>query len=130
MHFFQLRSVDLPDSFENAIMTTEVKKQDIEKAEAEKNTTKIELETKLLSADYDKNVILNLANGKAESIKLNYAASAYQYTKVQGQICASYKVLKTNTSMTNEGFLQYVKAKVQTNFKGKDHLLSLSKIDA
>lgn len=90
----------------------------------------MELTTKLMAADYDKNVTLNLANGTAESIKMSYSASAYAYTKVQGQICASYKVLKTNTSMTNDGFLQYVKAKVQTSFQGNDHLLGLSKIDA
>lgn len=54
VHFFQLRSVDLPDAFEKAIMTTEVKKQDIQKAYAEKNTNIVELETKLQAADYDK----------------------------------------------------------------------------
>ena len=34
--FFQLRSVELPTAFEVAIQDTEVKKQDIQKATAEK----------------------------------------------------------------------------------------------
>jgi hypothetical protein len=35
VEFFQLRSVDLPDSFEDAIQLSEVKKQEIKKADAE-----------------------------------------------------------------------------------------------
>lgn len=54
--FFQLRSVDLPDKFENAIQLTEVKKQDIQKAQAEKNKVEVELETRKLAALYQMNV--------------------------------------------------------------------------
>jgi hypothetical protein len=56
--FFQLRSVDLPDKFEDAIQLSEVKKQDILKAYAEKNRTVIELDTQKISADYQKNVTI------------------------------------------------------------------------
>ncbi len=129
VHFFQLRSVDLPDLFEKAIMTTEVKKQDIQKALAEKNTTIVELETKLLASDYDKNVTLLLANGKAKGIVLKATANAYAYTTVQKQVSTSYKALKTDTAMTTAALLQYVKGMVTTKYKGKYSLLSLSKID-
>ena len=74
--FFQLRSgietcfrayfthlllccvVDLPDPFENAIQLSEVKKQDIIKASAEKNRTVIELETLMLKAEYEKKITI------------------------------------------------------------------------
>jgi hypothetical protein len=48
--------VDLPDKFENAIQLSEVKKQEIQKAYAEKNKTIVELETLRLSAEYQRNV--------------------------------------------------------------------------
>lgn len=46
----------MPDKFENAIQLSEVKKQEIQKAYAEKNKTVVELETLRLSAEYQKNV--------------------------------------------------------------------------
>ena len=61
VEFFQLRSVDLPDDFEEAISLTEVHKQDIHKAQAEENKTVIELETKRMMAEFQKNVTINLA---------------------------------------------------------------------
>jgi hypothetical protein len=74
--FFQLRSgshlhliyfpmnsffeylVDLPDKFEEAIQQTEVKKQEIQRAYAEKNKTSVELETITLTAAYQRNITL------------------------------------------------------------------------
>lgn len=50
--------VDLPDAFEDAIQLSEVKKQDILKAYAEKNRTVIELETTQMQAEYQKNVTI------------------------------------------------------------------------
>jgi hypothetical protein len=54
----QLRSVDLPDPFENAIQESEVKKQDIKKAEAELNKVKIEVDTKIKAAEFQKRVTI------------------------------------------------------------------------
>ncbi len=58
IEFFQLRSVDLPDKFEGAIELSEVKKQDIRKAQAEKEKMVVELETTKLKAEYQKNVTI------------------------------------------------------------------------
>ena len=44
VEFFQLRDVHLPSEFEDAIQLTEVKKQDIQKAYAEMNQTRVQLE--------------------------------------------------------------------------------------
>jgi hypothetical protein len=57
--FFQLRSVDLPNDFENAIWSSEVKKQEIVKAYAQKNKTEVELETLKMTALYSREVVLN-----------------------------------------------------------------------
>lgn len=129
VHFFQLRSVDLPDKFENAIQQTEVKKQDIQKAYAEKNTTIVQLQTNLTAADYDKNVTVNLANGKGVAILTKAKADAYGYKKVQTQMSSSYKALKLDTSMTNAGMLSYLKAKIVSHYNGTDIYLGLAKVD-
>jgi hypothetical protein len=56
IQFLQLRSVDLPNQFEDAIQESEVKKQDIKKAEAELNKVRVEVDTKIKSAEFQKNV--------------------------------------------------------------------------
>ncbi len=56
MAYLFILIVDLPDKFENAIQLSEVKKQEIQKAYAEKNKTIVELETLRLSAEYQRNV--------------------------------------------------------------------------
>jgi hypothetical protein len=56
--FLQLRSVDLPDLFEQSIQISEVKKQDIQKAQAELNKVRIEMDTKIKSAEFQKDVAI------------------------------------------------------------------------
>ena len=68
IQFLQLRSVNLPNLFEQSIQESEVKKQDIQKAQAEQNKVKIEIDTKIKAAEYQKNVIINKAEGEAEAI--------------------------------------------------------------
>lgn len=58
IQFLQLRSVDLPNLFEESIQMSEVKKQDIQRAMAELNKVKIEVDTKIKSAQYHKNVLI------------------------------------------------------------------------
>ncbi len=58
IQFLQLRSVDLPNPFEDAIQESEVKKQDIKKAEAELNKVKVEVDTRIKSAEFQKNVTI------------------------------------------------------------------------
>lgn len=56
--FYLKNLVDLPDKFEDAIQLSEVKKQEIQKAYAEKNKTQVELETMKLMAAYQRNITL------------------------------------------------------------------------
>jgi hypothetical protein len=56
VEFFQLRSVDLPDGFEDAIQFSEVKKQDIQKARAELTRSKVEVETLQIKARMNRDV--------------------------------------------------------------------------
>lgn len=58
IQFLQLRSVDLPEAFEQSIQESEVKKQDIKKAEAELNKVKIEMDTIIKAAEFQKDVTI------------------------------------------------------------------------
>ena len=60
--FLQLRNVDLPNQFEQSIQESEVKKQDIQKAMAELNKVKVEVETQVKSAFFQKNVTIVYKN--------------------------------------------------------------------
>jgi hypothetical protein len=58
IQFLQLRSVDLPEPFEQSIQESEVKKQDIQKAQAELNKVKIEVDTLIKAAEFQKDVTI------------------------------------------------------------------------
>jgi len=48
--FFQLQTINLPDKYEEAIQLTEVTKQDIQRAQAQREKNSIALETKVKQA--------------------------------------------------------------------------------
>jgi len=58
IQFLQLRSVDLPSLFEQSIQESEVRKQDIQKAYAELNKVRVEVDTKIKAAEFQKNVTI------------------------------------------------------------------------
>lgn len=109
---FQLRSVGLPDEFEKAIQMTEVKKQDVQVAEAEQLSTKVALDTELMKAKRRTKVKANRAEGFAESIMLENSADITQYLTTQEKAAASYKgILKELDNKENE-LLAYVQSRV------------------
>ena len=91
IQFLQLRSVDLPTLFEQAIQESEVKKQDIQKAFAELNKVKVEVDTKIKTADFQKNVTIvinfinyqNIAEGEADALLKQNAANIDSLKQVQ-----------------------------------------------
>ncbi|CAG9317718.1 unnamed protein product [Blepharisma stoltei] len=125
--FFQLRDVDLPDAFESAIQLSEVKKQDIQKANAEMNKIKVEIETKLLKANLNKSVTINLANGEAEAIKQNNEAEVNGFNATEMAAIYGYQALKESTNMTNPDLLNYLKASIVENYDGDKLVVSFKK---
>jgi len=110
--FFQLRSVDLPDKFEDAIQLTEVKKQDIQKAQAEKSKTEVEFETKKLEALYQMNVTQNLAEGDAQARLAQNNATVNSFTLVQETKAQAYNDLMSTLNFTNDQVINFIKTKV------------------
>lgn len=72
----------MPDLFEQSIQLSEVKKQDILKAKAEKNKVNVVLETLLKTAEYQRNITINVAEGQAESILAQNLANTRSFVTV------------------------------------------------
>lgn len=83
-----------------------------------------------MSADYQRNVTINIAKGDAKAILAQARANANSYKQVQNQMTTSYEQLKKATSMSNTDLLDYIKAKLVREFKGDNLMIGLSKIDA
>lgn len=112
IQFLQLRSVDLPNLFEQSIQESEVKKQDIQKAQAEQNKVKIEVDTKIKSAEYQKDVTVNMAQGEAEAILKQNSANVDAFTKMTNTQTLAYAKMKSELGLNNENLLNLLKGKI------------------
>ena len=110
--YFQLKSIDLPDPYEIAIQETEVKRQDIHKAEAEKAKTAIELETKIMQAKISSNITVNKAMGDASSLLQSNVANTESFYKIQIQQATALAAVKKSLGLTNAQLLTYLRAKI------------------
>ena len=115
IQFLQLRSVNLPNLFEQSIQESEVKKQDIQKAQAEQNKVKIEIDTKIKAAEYQKNVIINKAEGEAQAIIKQNEAYVEALLRTQNTQTNAFKNLKDTLQLTNENLLDFMKTKLLKN---------------
>lgn len=126
VQFLQLRSVDLPTKFEQAIQESEVKKQDIQKATAELNKVRIETDTLMKSAFIQKNVTINIAEGEASSIIKQNDADVDSLIKYQNSQTEAYAKLKQKMEMSNKNLLSFIKAKLIGNYKGSDIAVNIN----
>ena len=124
--FLQLRSVDLPTLFEASIQESEVKKQDIQKAKAEQNKIIIEVDTKIKAAEFQKDVIINKAEGEAEAIYKQNKADVESLMKMQETQVGVYKALKKTLNLSNEKLLNLMKSKLIKGYNGDDNGLILN----
>ena len=62
VQFLQLRTVHLPNLFEDSIQVSEVKRQDIQKAYAELSKVTVEVDTRIKSANFQKEVTIVINN--------------------------------------------------------------------
>lgn len=126
VQFMQLRSVDLPNLFEEAIQESEVKKQDIQKANAELNKVKIELDTLEKAAVIKKNATINLSEGEAESILKQNDAEVKSLINTQNTQTEAYSQFKNTLQISNSGLLNFIKTKLIKNYGHDQVALSLT----
>jgi regulator of protease activity HflC (stomatin/prohibitin superfamily) len=122
---FQLRSVDLPNPFETAIQDTEVRKQYIKNAEAERNKVEVEVDTLIKAAEYQKNVTINIAKGDAQSILQQNEAQVDSYNKTQTSQTNAYKALKEKLSLKNSDLLKMIKTQIIRDYDGNNMAIAI-----
>lgn len=80
---FQLRTVHLPNEFEDAIQDTQVKEQEIQIAFAEQKQNRVAYETTVIQAEQKVQVLVNQAEAEAASILFQNDAYCRQYRVTQ-----------------------------------------------
>jgi len=119
--FFQLRSVSLPADFEEAIQQTEVKKQDIQTATAEKGNQEVQMQTKVLQAQQQAQAIALQANASAQTIILQAEAYVQQFQLSQELQAESFKPLLDKLGGNESLLLEYMRTRAM-----RDHPDQLS----
>ena len=100
--FFQLRSISLPDEFENEIQNTEVKGQDILKAEAERKRDQVKFSTDVLVANLAVNSTIETAYGEANRTIFEAKAIESTIKSVVQKQADGFKVMKANLTFDND----------------------------
>lgn len=126
VEYFQLKSIDLPDKYEIAIQETEVMKQDIHRAEAEKSKMQIELETKVKQATIASNININRAQGNAATLTQSNMATAESFYKIQNQQATSLAALVQSLQLTPDQLIQYLRAKILKEYPEGKMIIGLS----
>jgi regulator of protease activity HflC (stomatin/prohibitin superfamily) len=92
--YFQLRKTSLPHDFETAIQDTEVKRQDIQTAMAEKQNQEVQMQTKVLQAQQQAQEIAFNANATAQSTLAFVDAYVRQFKLSQELQAEGFKPIK------------------------------------
>ncbi len=103
-----------------------MKKQDIKKAEAELNKVRVEVDTRIKSADFQKNVTINIAEGEAEAMLTENRAEVDSLKKVQNIQTDSYSKLKKNLNLENTDLMNFIKTKMIKTYDGNNLFLNIA----
>lgn len=123
---FQLRTVGLPKPFEDAIQETEVKKQDVRVAQAEQNSTRVQLETQLMQAKRRTKVKANRATGLAQSVMLANKADITQFTATQEKAADSYSAVMGQLDDNQQELLDYMEVRALRDHPSEKSLIGLA----
>jgi hypothetical protein len=124
--FFQLRSIDLPDDYELALQQTEVTKQDILKADAEKNKNNVTQQMRVEVASISQAVTINQATGAATSKKLKADSVAQTFLEIQTKQGQAYADVKKNLTFTNPELIQYMQINLIRNNPGGQLIVAIN----
>lgn len=123
---FQLRAVGLPTEFEDAIQLTEVKKQDVQVANAEQNSTHVSLDTQLMQAKRRTKIKLNKGEAVAASTILAVNADIAQYNATQIKSANGYSGIISSLGGKEQDLLAYMQARVLRDHASEKTTIGLS----
>jgi len=107
--FFQLRTVHLPNEFEDAIKETQVKQQEIQIATLEQKTNRVSYQTNVLKAEQAVKVMQNQAAAEAASIAAANEAYCEQYKVTQNLQSEALKTLMGAAGWDSQQLLEYLR---------------------
>eukprot|EP00929_Paragymnodinium_shiwhaense_P029127 TRINITY_DN16765_c0_g1_i1.p1 TRINITY_DN16765_c0_g1~~TRINITY_DN16765_c0_g1_i1.p1 ORF type:complete len:299 (+),score=74.83 TRINITY_DN16765_c0_g1_i1:105-1001(+) len=107
--FFQLRTVHLPQEFEDAIKDTQVKQQEIQIAMLEQKTNKVSYETTVLQAEQAVKVMRNQAEAEAKAIMAQNEAYCTQYKVTQDLQSEALRKLMQSAGWDSKQLLEYLR---------------------
>jgi len=122
--FFQLRAVSLPKEFEEAIQETEVKKQDIQTAQAEYDVREVQMKTQILQAQQQAKSIAYVANATAQSTLLNMQAYVQQFKLTQKLQAETFVPIYQKLASNETLLLEYMRTRALRDHP--DHLSIVS----
>lgn len=105
----QLKTVHLPNEFEDAIKESQVKQQEIKIARLQQKTQRVSFETKVLQAEQAVKVMQHQAEGEAARIETQNQADCTQFKVTQDLQTEALKLLKKEAEWDNRQLLDYLK---------------------
>lgn len=123
--FFQLRTVHLPDLFEDAIRETQVQQQDIQIAKLEQKTKEVTFETSVLKAEQQVKVMANEADGEASSITLQNKAYCEQYQITQDLQSQAMQKVMANSGWDADTLLDYMQIRAVRDHPSENTMIRL-----
>ncbi|CAK9117174.1 unnamed protein product [Durusdinium trenchii] len=123
--FFQLRTVHLPDAFEDAIRETQVQEQHIQIARLEQETKKVTFATEVLKAKQAVQKLQNEADGEAEAILKKNDAYCEQYKLTQQLQVDGLESVVAKTSWGDSELLNYLSIRAVREHPSSNTMISL-----
>lgn len=114
--FFQLRSISLPDAFENEIQNTEVKGQDIHTAEAELQRETVKYKTNVIVAQLAVNSTIENAYGNANKTIFEAQAVKSTIEEVVSKQSEALSYMKANLTFGVPEIMTYLKTNLVKDY--------------
>jgi len=90
------------------------------RAKAARDKSKVEIQTQLITADMNKNVTINIAEGEADAHLKQMKSVSASYNATEMAMIEGYAKLKDALQMTsNAELLAYMRAKIVRQHQGK-----------
>lgn len=107
--FFQLRTVSLPDDFEDAIRLTQVRNQEIQIAKFEQKAAEVTYETRVLQAERAVQVMTNEAQAEVAAIFAQNWAYCDQYNITQTLQMQGFNDIKWKSGWSTQQLLDFIR---------------------
>eukprot|EP00405_Crypthecodinium_cohnii_P016718 CAMPEP_0206449498 /NCGR_PEP_ID=MMETSP0324_2-20121206/18124_1 /ASSEMBLY_ACC=CAM_ASM_000836 /TAXON_ID=2866 /ORGANISM="Crypthecodinium cohnii, Strain Seligo" /LENGTH=396 /DNA_ID=CAMNT_0053918885 /DNA_START=146 /DNA_END=1336 /DNA_ORIENTATION=- len=106
----QIMIIELPDTYEQSIIATQVNKQQMYTKENEQKAALIRAQIAVMVAEYEKNVTVTIAGANADAARVRQSAEAEaQQMKIDAE-AAAFQVVQEKLGLSTPGLVEYQRA--------------------